>query len=125
MNYTFKEIKTDEDFKELEREWEAQQQATHEMIRHELKTQNGRMTEAPMYCVMEIVKLSDMYPASTSETTVEMKREVFFTNKEAKQYIAERKHKHKGELFIYVDSGHRNDGWKYARELILNSGNKS
>ena len=117
MNYTIREIKTDEDFKELEREWEARQRATREMIRHELKTQNGRMTEAPMYCVCETPN-SNLVPFNP-ELLI---REIFFTNKEAEQYIEECAHEYDNRLFIYVKSGYRNDGWQYARELMLNSG---
>jgi len=101
-----------EGIEKLEKEYNEHQRKTREMILHELNTQNNQGTAYPMYCVIEIVNYE---PTSDTDERI---REIFFTNKEAMQYIEEYAHEHAGELFIYVKSGYRNDGWKLARELM-------
>ena len=115
-NEGIKEIKTDEDFEEIEREAMKHELKERATIIHELKTQNNQATAHPMFCVMEIVNPS----LESGEHIIGMKmiREVFFTNKEAERYIEEYGHEHDGELYIYIKSGYRNEGWKLARELM-------
>ena len=99
---------------DAEKEYYAHKKKTRKMIRHELKNQNGRACSDPQYCVIEDVHIKD-------HDMIRKTHEIFFTNKEAEQYIEENKHEHKGELFIYVKSGYRNEGWQMARELMLNN----
>jgi hypothetical protein len=69
---------------------------------------------------MEVVRVGGDSSHRCSEgEPVEIMREIFFTNKEAQQYIEENKYDHDGELFIYVKSGYENEGWQLARELMM------
>ena len=110
---------------EAEKEYYAHKKKARKMIRHELKNQNGRACMDPQYCVIELRTLDSMgldcCGGDSTTETMQIMREIFFTNKEAEQYIEENKHEHKGELFIYVKSGYRNEGWQMARELMLNN----
>lgn len=118
MTIEVRQLTTEADFEELERDCEARKEAIHKQICSDLKTQNGQATNAPMFCVIEWVK------TDTVNIYVMAIQEVFFTHREADQYIEECQYDHESKLSIYVKSGYRNEGWQYARELMLNNGGK-
>lgn len=91
-------------------------------IRDDLKTQNNRMTNAPMFCVFEVVEIGEKDHEGRKHVyqKIEMMREVFFTQREADEYIEECAHEHDGKLFVYVKSGKNNKGWIFARASLMN-----
>lgn len=115
MNNVIGEISLEQ----LKKEYNERIKNIRDEISSNLKTQDGRMCGNPMYCVFE-----KEASARNDEFGVGCKliREIFFTQVEAELYIENHKVYYKGQFFIYVKSGNHNEGWQYARELMLKDG---
>jgi len=88
-------------------------------LQHALKTQNNRMTAYPQFCVIEEVPLNTYTYDDRDLRTIDIMREIFFTNKEALEYIEKNNDGYSGDLFIYIKSGRKNKGWKAVIDCIL------
>ncbi len=82
-------------------------------IKHELGTQDIRMTSYPMFCVCH-------YYEHGSGQKIMITDNVFFTSYGANQFIRNEIHNYDEDQqpFVYIKSGHNNPEWKLALKIL-------